>query len=556
MKRTSVAILLLLVFVRLAHGATYYIDPTCQYNGDGTTPNCATADGGVGAFNTGMGIKINPNSTYLWKRGTVDLWDANQTSGKRMFAYHDHNIEFGAYGNGPNPIIREYSIAPSGNWTNDGGNIWHWDLPETSYNEPIVLGIGSLDVNATKIDTSIYGMEALDSWGDWDNRDYYNDGVNRLYIYSPDNPATFYPQIYYTTVTNTIIAIEQSDNITIHDLQFEGGRAGVSVIASDDNYTNLRIYNCTFKYCYRGIFISSGTDNKFINPKIYHNRFYSIGETPIYVSGSPQNAFIYDNEIYDSGKSVTIAGIYIAGSHVNSYDDGTKIFNNRCYRYRQGRYYLNDGSCYYVEENSNYATIYNNWCYDADFCIIDHSSVNVTIYNNVSINCKCGLRSAQSADYGTAVKEIYNNTFAQCGTSGPLGTVDYGFCVRLWAPSTNSFIFRNNIINVTVPTQVAIEIGPQSWSAITESNNAIYGSYTHRFWQSTNGEKSLTNPVLADVGLKTYVIDRNSPAVDAGVKVPIREADVLGHKIVDGKPDIGAYEALSVPTPSETPILF
>ncbi len=551
MKRISVAILLLLVFVRLAHGATYYIDPTCQYNGDGTTPNCATAVGGVGAFNTGMGIDATSGNTYLWKRGTVDVWDDNLTRGKRFDIKNVDNVTLGAYGEGPKPIIEEYSQVPA--WTANGTNLYYYELPETYQNPPYLIGVGALTTNGTMATNP-------SSWGDWNSWEYAHEGVNRLYIYSEEDPKSFYGPVFYSTHMNQAVWIENANNITISDLELRYN-AGIYVLASlAGNYTNIKIHNCVFRDCFRGIYLICGYDissgKRFVQPEIFNNTFYRTRGTPIYVAGSNNNVRIWGNRFYDCGLEKSIAGVYITKARLSSWEEGADVHDNVCYRFRQGRYYDNDGSCFYIEEESNNTKVYNNWCYDSSFCIIDHSSKSVRIWNNFSLRCKCGLRSAQSADYGTAVKEIYNNTFAQCGTSGPLGTVDYGFCVRLWAPSTNSFIFRNNIINVTVPTQVAIEIGPQSWSAITESNNAIYGSYTHRFWQSMNGEKSLTNPVLADVGLKTYVIDRSSPAVDAGVNVPIREADVLGHKIVDGKPDIGAYEALSIPTPSETPILF
>jgi len=65
--------LLLVLISTPAWAATYFIDPTCEFNGNGTggAGACATSAGGAGAYNTGASwFNGVGNTTYL-KRGTT-----------------------------------------------------------------------------------------------------------------------------------------------------------------------------------------------------------------------------------------------------------------------------------------------------------------------------------------------------------------------------------------------------------------------------------------------------------------------------------------------------
>ena len=63
---------LLFTLIPLAcFGATYYIDPGCANNGDGTACGCASSPGGAGAYNTWAGVTLSGANSYLQKAGTT-----------------------------------------------------------------------------------------------------------------------------------------------------------------------------------------------------------------------------------------------------------------------------------------------------------------------------------------------------------------------------------------------------------------------------------------------------------------------------------------------------
>lgn len=93
-------ILLVLLMPAWVGATTYYIDPDCANNGDGTTTDCAGSPAGVGAYNAWPTASGAGNS-FLQKAGTTYLAQVVVGSGSA-----GNVVTLGAYGTGDQPIIR------------------------------------------------------------------------------------------------------------------------------------------------------------------------------------------------------------------------------------------------------------------------------------------------------------------------------------------------------------------------------------------------------------------------------------------------------------------
>lgn len=109
---------IILAFVSLpALGVTYYIDPSCSNNGDGTSQACAASVGGVGAYNTWRVSAISSTgsgagNSYLQKAGTTFTSEVQIG----LSGTASSPVYFGSYGGLPKPII-----APSSGGSDSRG---------------------------------------------------------------------------------------------------------------------------------------------------------------------------------------------------------------------------------------------------------------------------------------------------------------------------------------------------------------------------------------------------------------------------------------------------
>ena len=130
----AIALFLALFFVRgaKAHAATYYIDPGCSVNGNGTTTDtngqsqvCASSSGGAGPFNTWASVAWAAGNTYLQRGGTT--FHGEVTVGASGTA--ENPITLGSYGS-TNAIIQPTTTLSS--WTRVGDtNVYYASLATT-----------------------------------------------------------------------------------------------------------------------------------------------------------------------------------------------------------------------------------------------------------------------------------------------------------------------------------------------------------------------------------------------------------------------------------------
>ena len=109
-----------MLMARVCFAATYYIDPDCANNGDGTAYGCASSPGGAGAYNSWAGVVVSGANSYLQKAGTtatnayINVSSGGVDSGHRLVigsydgltgATTTQKAKLDGYGNGYDRVI-------------------------------------------------------------------------------------------------------------------------------------------------------------------------------------------------------------------------------------------------------------------------------------------------------------------------------------------------------------------------------------------------------------------------------------------------------------------
>lgn len=207
-----------------------YISSSAGAGGDGsiTTPYDAPSDINwtTGGDNSIFDWVADGSKVYInLKRGdTFNEELSVQTSGAAN-AY----ITIQAYSSGAKPIIKNtINLDDASDWTNSAGNIWY----ATATTEiGLIMSNNSVIGGAKKWDTS------LTTQGDF----FSDEGANRLYLYSIENPGTFYTDIECTLGDNTAsVSIENDiDYINIYNLHTTlSGHVGIH-LWRDNQYINI-----------------------------------------------------------------------------------------------------------------------------------------------------------------------------------------------------------------------------------------------------------------------------------------------------------------------------
>lgn len=465
-------------------------------------------------------------------------------------------IIFGAYGTGPNPIIKGTEIFSG--WSEVEPNVWVKNGINVQPN--IVLFDGVCGIIK-------YGdnPSCLQSDKEW----FWHS--NSLYQYSVSDP-----DIRYTNpgtemgIRDKCIVLEHVSHVKIQDIVVEGAneygvflygnlsnvildgitaqKNGYHGITSSSEYEqdDVIVQNCTasFNGAY-GIVAGNKTKRWTISKCNAHHNGTLLGSAPLDFGGGikiggaigtshPENCLVENCK-------VTLNGINALGNPVaNNKGFGIWLdinqnseFSNHIIRYNEV-YENNDSGI--VIEKSKYAEVYYNLSYkNADYGIWISADAegpctnNNKIYNNCVYANKIGIcaHGPYSGGYNLfSNNEIKNNIVSgnsYCEFSAKWGGENSG------AGLGNLYSFNC----FGAESQNFIEWGSGVFLSSYDTWESYYGSET----TSVNAEPNFTNPTSAQ-----FTPHSSSPCINAGTDVGLKQ-DFIGNDVPNGRTvDIGAYE--------------
>lgn len=243
---------------------TYFIDPSAQFNGDGTTGAPAAGPGLPGAMNTWPQNIGTPGDAYYQKCGTtftvpwengISLTNASASSGKETIlgAYYldsNDNAVIGVLG--AKPIISGLQPVPgwddAGRWRSEGGGIWSMELGRISPHRLWLDGEERLmaGFNPSVERANPDALRRIDPAATppiyWSHETYPPEGGGtsgqRLFVFSPGNPATSYQRMEGLQSVDRIFLIRNSNHVRLENLDIRAARRCVMVDRS--NYVTIQ----------------------------------------------------------------------------------------------------------------------------------------------------------------------------------------------------------------------------------------------------------------------------------------------------------------------------
>jgi len=255
-----------------AWSATYYVDAT---NGNDTNNGLSesTAWKTIAKVNASI---FNPGDQILFKSG--ETWReglAVPSSGS-----NGNPITFGAYGSGNKPKITGANsiLGDSGDWTNQGSNIWR-------------KNIGTITPNVVIFDATVTGNNnaSLVFKFDW------RFSSPNLDVYSIGNPTSYYTSIE-AGQRNYAIQLWLKSYITIQNLDLRGANdRTIDIYSTNDHH---KIQNCNIQNTFMGIVASDKVTG---NITIENNAIHDTVEYGIlFAHAQATNNTISGNTIYNN----------------------------------------------------------------------------------------------------------------------------------------------------------------------------------------------------------------------------------------------------------------
>jgi hypothetical protein len=557
--------------------ATYYVKNGGNNNSAGTSD--ATAWATISKVN---GYSFAAGDTIYFAKGSS--W-STECLEPTVSGTAGSVITFDAYGSGALPIIggkvAVSGWSTSGNWTNQGGNIWSIAISGV---------MGSTDLNGNSFGrTRIYlnGAEAKRSYlpANINSTDRFSlsTAATTLYVYATSNPATFYSNIERGDNSNSFL-LYSHNYLTFNNLDFRGGY-WTEVYLSDCNYiifngckiglyacgsgfeaygsSHCEVMNCMFDTGDRnmdtvtdlmnsedGFHLQNGNYGcTYWN--IHNNTFKDWGHICFLIWGDSPTNQITDINVYDN--YFTCPDIDYCSAF------GVKIEPScgaRISIYRNHIYDVPNYSGFATSDLLFYDNIIDGiWgnTYKANpggygIACASYSSYaqNQKFYNNTIVNCGDG--AVVLTNYGSGVvcqnNEFVNNIFANNGTKG----LHYQIVINPYSISDGYNVYQNTFKNNLIyssATSNTIYYGhsptyPSGTSYTVAMFNAANGTYDG--WPGGVGDVISGNKVGDPlfVSSSDFHLQSSSPAKYAGIAT-LTSAD-YDNVTWNSPASVGAYE--------------
>lgn len=232
-------VIIILFFAYPVLATTYYIDPSCTYNGNGTGESCAAGAGQNGAYNAWEKVSLARGNSYLQKMSTTYFGAVSVAAAVSGTSA----ITLGAYGSGDLPIIAARDNINTG-WEDMGSGIYRCKTSEYP---------------------SIFWAAASGAWGNLVFRDTVNttnpdlgkwSRTSGYYIYYHPDTGRGQPlpganwAIFQKDSAGTACITVTTSYVNIDSLHVtRGAQAGIAVAGSTAaETTNVNISNVTADY--------------------------------------------------------------------------------------------------------------------------------------------------------------------------------------------------------------------------------------------------------------------------------------------------------------------
>ena len=536
--------------------ATYYIDPSCSSNGDGTTTSCGTN----GPFKGWSEVTWAPGNTYAQKGGTT--WYGTITVGASGTAAAPITIT--SYGTGMANLSGLITVSA---WTAN-------DPVSGTYSTPSVSGYAWYEDGVPLL----YGSRASSLTP---GQVYWNSGAKNYYV-----PTTATPSSH--TIQATLcdgIYIGSNNYITINNLSFLKYAEAIGNLVGGPHpsglcNTGITVTNCTFDDVGWAVnIINNNAMSSAIN--ISNNNISYAGnsiELGAMGTGYYSNCTIANNQIlYCSEKEgsnnlwrIQNGGYHYTFWYYDSEGIGTQNLNSSSINNN-----IITGDCrgivHYVfsGSNGNNNNFYKNYINVAQDALQFSSESGATFYNNSAYyNILDGgeYDSQYSGGWNVALlltspstlsgtNYIYNNDIISggnlciVGTSTVLGNYNI----------ENNIILGSNLSMLSsliyIPGTTNLVFNRNLWYPTTNSKVSTYEWYvgsahdTFAQWQAVGFDVSPTpspaDPLFDNTSgslsqPRDFMIGDKSPAKGAGISVGLT-SDYIG-TTVSNPPSIGAYE--------------
>ena len=318
----------------------------------------------------------------------------------------------------------------------------------------------------------------------------------------------------YTTSSTILDGFTISDgNANSYSNSNDDG-GGIHAYQSQAIFANLIIQNNKASDKGGGVYTSDGL-NQFVNVSfIYNTANYNGGG--LYSNSSS----ILTNTIFDNNAANYGGAVYNAGSLIAN---GTALANNIA---------KNSGGGIY----SNYKSSFNltNTVFDSNRA----TSYGGAIYNYNTGSSSTIVNSIFDRNTSKIGGAIYNTSSSAVGTNLTFANnqAESGAAVYSNGNSNNKPTYYNSIFWGNKGTSNTSPIANNSVGTIVR-NSIVQGGYDGL-------EVTNEDPKFANLGLGDFRLQKDSPAVDAGInEFVVAQTDLIGNaRVVDGKVDIGAYE--------------
>lgn len=530
-----------------ATGVVYYVSNDGNDENDGLTPETAWQ-----TLDHVSNQTFQPGDSILFKRG--DTW--RESLVVTSLGTPEAWITYGAYGTGHKPRILGSEQAID--WTEVVPNIWQ---SNTSLDNPYQGGYSYGEVYFEELDGTY-------SWGehqDYDasfsqmTKEYdWSWNNSRLYIYAPSDPDSRYtaveaPQRDYCLRMPNVPYEDKAEYVAIDNLEIMYAmRQGIWTAYNEIEAHGLRITNNhigfigvkggSSAYC-----IAAWYSDMLIQNNTIHDcgrRGVSLNTYTDYTPGfTVSNVTVDSNHFYNGfhTTSVDISSLPGLGHTFTNFTISNNLIDDTG-RWSEG---IHDG-CYASSCTSNSIYVEANGSDYSDFYI----------YNNVIVGSTS--RAILIRDEVDGMHVYHNTVYASHPEARPYGLVIFY--------DVSNIDLRNNIVYGTLPydggandARCVQDEGSASFlvrdnnlyhqedpdQPITGSENGVGGwdvfLYEWDTWRAESGFETNSpypqNPLFVDQENGDFRLQADSPAIDAGVRIPGFNDNYQG-----SAPDIGAFE--------------